>query len=121
MVFSKVGGLSFGLSLWGLCAPHVWHVCVCVNSFGFHWFCCELQCSVGLWYLTLWPLMYFLDILIKIFNSSTCLLPPNTFFIHSLNRYLLRSCYELCTVLGAGEMVVNKTDMVLGRWSGKDS
>lgn len=89
MVFSKVGGLSFGLSLWGLCGPHVWHVCVRVNSFGFHWFYCELQCSVGLWYLTLWTLMYFLDILIKIFNSSTCLfnMPPDTFFIHSAGTY----------------------------------
>lgn len=100
MIFSKVGGLSFGLSLWGLCGPRVWHVCVRVNRF--HWFCCELQCSVGLWYLTLWTLMYFLDILIKIFNSSTSLLHPDTFFVHSPSRYLLRSYYDcvLCLVLG---------------------
>lgn len=63
--------------------------------------------------------MYSLDILIKFFNSSTCLLTPS--FIHLLSKDLLDSCYMPCTVLGAGEIVVGRTDVTPGRWSGEAS
>lgn len=125
LIFSKVGGLSFGLSLWDmrvcLRVPRAWHACECVrvNSFGFRWFRCQLQCSVGLWYLTLWILMYFLDILIKFFNSSTCLLTPP--FLHTLSKDSMSSYCVLCMMLGAGKRVGKWIDMAPGRWSEKPS